>query len=163
MHKNSELLLRMISQGFEIASHSYNHPNLKRIKDDEELLYQLNENQAILDKITNSTYEINLFRPPYGAYNDDILQASDDSFIMWSVDTLDWKNKDIDANYNAIIDNVKDGDIILLHDLYYVTAESVDKVAHELTKMGYQIVTVTEMMQAKNIELVAGEVYSSGR
>ena len=163
MHNNHEVILRMIKDGYEIGSHSYNHPKITKIRSDEDLEYQLNENQRILDEITNSSYQINLFRPPYGAYNDKVLQASNDAFIMWSLDTLDWKTRDEQLIYDSIINSVKDGDIVLLHDLYFSTVNSLEIILTELVNMGYQVVSVSEMMQAKNIDLLEQKVYHSAK
>ena len=163
MRNNHELILRMIKDGFEIGSHSYSHPKITKIRSEGDLEYQLNENQRILDEITNSSYQINLFRPPYGAYNDKVLQASNDAFIMWSLDTLDWKSKDEQLIYDAIINNVVDGDIILLHDLHLITVKSLEKIMVELVNMGYQIVSFSEMMEAKNIEVLEQNVYYSAK
>ena len=163
MHQNHDLIRRMISEGQEIATHSYNHPKLTRYKDEEKLDFQLNENQRILDEITNSSYEIKLFRPPYGAYNLQMLSQSTDAFIMWSLDTLDWKTRNIEETHKTIVENVKDGDIILMHDLHYESVMAIDNVLKSLVDMGYQVVSVSEMMNAKGIELIAGESYESGR
>ena len=68
---------------------------------------------------------------------------------MWDVDTLDWETKNVQANISAVLNNVSPGDIILMHDIYGSTADAVEKIVPALVKKGYQIVTVSEMIQAK--------------
>lgn len=65
--------------------------------------------------------------------------------ILWSIDTLDWKTRNAEATVSAVLDHVKDGDIILMHDLYEATADASDILIPELIKRGYQLVTVSEL------------------
>ena len=65
--------------------------------------------------------------------------------ILWSIDTLDWKTRDVDATVSAVLDHVKDGDIILMHDLYDTAAGASEIVIPELIRRGYQLVTVSEL------------------
>jgi peptidoglycan/xylan/chitin deacetylase (PgdA/CDA1 family) len=83
--------------------------------------------------------------------------------ILWSVDTLDWKTRDSESVYNEIINNVKDGDIVLMHSLYKSTAEAVEKVLPELYKEGYQIVSVSKLFELKDKTLEIGKSYTSAR
>ena len=67
----------------------------------------------------------------------------------WSIDTLDWKSKNADAVYNKVMKQVKDGDIILMHELYDSTAAAVERMVPELIKQGYQLVTCEQLVYAK--------------
>jgi peptidoglycan/xylan/chitin deacetylase (PgdA/CDA1 family) len=67
----------------------------------------------------------------------------------WSIDTEDWKSRDAQKVYNAVIKNAKDGDIVLMHDIYSSTAEAVEKIVPKLIEEGYQLVTVSELIQVK--------------
>ena len=79
---------------------------------------------------------------------------------LWNLDTLDWKSRDKDAVANTILRDVSDGDIILMHDLYGSTADAVEIAVPELVKRGYQIVTVSELLNARSITPTAGKVYT---
>ena len=79
------------------------------------------------------------------------------SLYYWSLDTQDWKYRNADHVYNAVMKNVKDGDIILMHEIYPTPADAVKKMVPELIKQGYQLVTCEELIQAKT-----GEAPSSG-
>jgi peptidoglycan/xylan/chitin deacetylase (PgdA/CDA1 family) len=79
--------------------------------------------------------------------------------IQWSVDTMDWSSRNADAVVAKIKSNVKDGDIVLMHDLYDSTAEATEQIVPWLVAEGYQIVTVSEMMAVKGITMQPGEIY----
>ena len=81
--------------------------------------------------------------------------------IYWSIDTEDWKTRDAGKTISAVLDHVKDGDIILMHDLYEQTAEASETIIPELIKRGYQLVTVSELAQARGMALENGKVYYS--
>ena len=80
--------------------------------------------------------------------------------INWSVDTLDWKYRKASSVQSKIKSNVKDGSIILMHDLYASTASATESIVPWLVNNGYQLVTVTEMMQVKGVDFKAGKVYT---
>jgi peptidoglycan/xylan/chitin deacetylase (PgdA/CDA1 family) len=103
-----------------------------------------------------------IMRPPYGACNDDVKAVAKTlgvSFINWSVDTLDWKTKNADAVYNEIIDNVSDGAIILCHDLHKTTVDAMERVIPKLISEGYQLVTVSQLMEYSEKQLEPGKLY----
>lgn len=68
----------------------------------------------------------------------------------WSIDTQDWLSRDADKVYESVINNVGDGDIILMHEIYNSTADAVKRIVPKLQKMGYQLVTCKELVYAKN-------------
>jgi peptidoglycan/xylan/chitin deacetylase (PgdA/CDA1 family) len=82
-------------------------------------------------------------------------------FILWSIDTEDWKSRNATSVYKKVIGHVSDGDIILMHDLYGSTADAVKKIVPKLIKQGYQLVTVSELAQYRNVTLENGESYRS--
>lgn len=82
--------------------------------------------------------------------------------ILWSVDTLDWKTRDAQSTIQTILDNVKDGDIILMHDLYSATADASEVVIPELVNRGYQLVTVSELASYRG-GMIPGKSYSQFR
>lgn len=76
-------------------------------------------------------------------------KAENMALYYWSLDTQDWKYRNADHVYKAVMNNVKDGDIILMHEIYSSTADAVEKMVPKLIEKGYQLVTVTELVQAK--------------
>lgn len=83
--------------------------------------------------------------------------------ILWSVDTLDWKYRDPQRIVRSVLDTVRDGDIIILHDVYDSTAQAIRTLIPELTNRGYQLVTVSELAAARGVTLTPGAVFSKAR
>ena len=90
-------------------------------------------------------------------------QTSPYPLVMWSLDTRDWDTLDAGATHDTIMNNVKDGDIILLHDLHESSVESLRTVVPALIEEGYQLVTVSELMEARGIEMKNGVTSSKAR
>lgn len=147
VEKNKELLNRMIKEGNQIGNHTYNHKNLT-ILSDEELSYQLDNTQNII--IESGDYTPTIMRPPYGYVNNELRKKMYMSVVLWTLDTRDWENRNTEIICNNILENVKDGDIILMHDIYESTAEAVKIIVPELKSRGYQLVTVDELNSIKN-------------
>ena len=82
--------------------------------------------------------------------------------IYWSVDTEDWASRN-KAKILKRCKSIKDGDIVLMHDLYPSTAAAVEKLVPKLRKKGFQLVTVEELFYYKGIDAKGGKVYFSGR
>ena len=161
MERNPDVVLDVLNAGNEVGSHTYDHADLTAKKTN--LSYQYTKNQVILSEITQSEAEIQLLRPPYGAMNQSVKSTSPYPLIMWSLDTLDWKTLDAQATHETIMENVQDGDIILLHDLHESSVQSLATVLPALVDAGYQIVTVSELMEARGIEMQNGISYSKAR
>ena len=79
--------------------------------------------------------------------------------ILWNIDTLDWKTKNAKKTIKAVMKDVKDGDIILLHDIHSTTIDAMEELIPMLLEEGYQPVTVSEMAAVKGIQMEAGERY----
>lgn len=156
-------MIRNIANGNEIGSHSYGHPDLRTIND-EQLSFQLTETSRIVNEdLTKGLYSIKTFRTPYGAKNDNVSSKSPYPFIMWSIDTLDWKHRDPNQTVRAIMDYVKDGDIILMHDIHEPSIKGAIEAIKQLKDAGYQLVTVSELFEAKGIVMDNGKNYHSTR
>ncbi|MPN36782.1 Peptidoglycan-N-acetylmuramic acid deacetylase PdaC [bioreactor metagenome] len=82
---------------------------------------------------------------------------------MWSIDTLDWKTRDVQSTINETMNNAKDGDIILLHDIHAESKDAAIQIIPMLIEKGFQVVTVNEMMSAKGIQMENGKSYSRAR
>ncbi|MBQ4046535.1 MAG: polysaccharide deacetylase, partial [Lachnospiraceae bacterium] len=91
--------------------------------------------------------------------DENILKIGGKPFMRWSLDTLDWKTRDAAANYDNVIKSVKDGDVILMHDIHESTYQSINKILHKLKEMGYEICTVSELAEIRGVKLESGKVY----
>ena len=69
--------------------------------------------------------------------------------VLWSIDTLDWKTRDAQTTIQTVLEQAKDGDIILMHDLYETTADASEVLIPELVNRGFQLVTVSELIRYK--------------
>lgn len=152
-------LLRAYNMGCEIANHTYSHQILTSA-DNSTIKSQIDKTNNAVKAITGESPV--LVRAPGGSTNSRVLGAVKYPFISWSVDTLDWKSRNANSVVSVIKNNVKDGSIILMHDLYSSTASASETVIPWLIKQGYQIVTVSEMMAVKGKTLSPGKVYYNG-
>ncbi len=156
VYNNEDILSRTIEEGSQIGNHSYNHKNLTTIGDEE--LYKQVQGTDDLIRIATG-YTPTVMRPPYGSTTDDLNKKIQRPIIKWSIDTRDWESRNVEMIKNSILDNVKDGDIILMHDLYDSTAEASKLVIPELLNRGYQLVTIDELVESRGESLSAGQQY----
>lgn len=155
-----ETLQRMAADGHEIAGHSWNHRQLTKLSSSE-LTDQLMSTRAKIYELTG--VDSTVIRPPYGSYDNTVKNVCAYLGIVivnWSVDTLDWKYKNPDRIYQTIMNEVKDGDIILCHDLHGTTVDAMERVIPALIAEGYQLVTVTELLSNGDSGITAGSVYN---
>lgn len=82
--------------------------------------------------------------------------------INWSIDTRDWATRSASSTISAVLNHVKDGDIVLMHDLYASTAEASKTIIPTLISRGYQLVTVSELAESRG-GMTNGTVYTCFR
>ncbi|KKD41377.1 polysaccharide deacetylase family protein [Bacillus sp. FSL L8-0167] len=140
------MLADILKGGNEIGNHSYNHPLLTRLSLDE-AVKQVKDTQQLIEKA--SGYTPTHFRPPYGGTNQDINHAIGMKVTLWDVDPEDWKIRNSQQITNRVLSHAADGRTVLMHDIYESSAQAAVKIIHELTKQGYQLVTVSELEQLK--------------
>ena len=151
-------VLKTFNSGNEIGYHSYAHANFKR-QEIEKVTKEFDKSNEILKNIIGE--EIKLTRPPYGSINEEVKNALPTSFILWDIDTNDWRYKDLDYLVNHVLENAEDGDIVLFHDTYKTSIEAVRKLLPELYAKGFQAVTVTDLANAKGVTLENNKIYRS--
>ena len=145
---------RMLKLGCEIGNHSWDHKNMFEL-DIDSVVKQFNDaDQALIDACGQASTVI---RAPYGNANEEIMNAVGKPFFMWSLDSLDWSYKDVDLDYKSIMEDnasvLKDGTIILMHDIHEPSVKAAERIIPELINMGFKLVTVSEMAEAKNVTL----------
>ncbi len=151
-----DTVLKVHNMGMEIGYHSYNHKNFKRQKLDD-IISEFNESNEVLKSITGEAFH--LIRPPYGSINNEIKEALDATFILWNIDTLDWKYRNSDYLTNYVLENAKEGNIILFHDIHKTSVEAIEKLLPALYVNGYQVVTVSKLAEAFNTNLEKHKTY----
>lgn len=156
----SESIIRAVNQNCEIANHTWNHTTLTRISGDA-VAQQMNDcDNAVFNLAGVHT---RVMRPVGGSYSGTVSANVGRPMIIWSVDTNDWKYRNAQHVIDEILNNARDGDIILMHDLYETTAEAVEYVVPKLIEKGFTLVTISELAEYKGIDLQAGEAYFSLR
>ena len=138
-----------IELGMEFGSHTENHENLSTLEAYEARATVMEPVNYVYKKLG---YEMKTYRPPYGSRNYDMEDIIDMPAILWSVDTKDWANRDEDMTYQRAMDYVEDGDIVLMHSLYMSSARASRRIVPELIDKGFQLVTVSELLEYKGID-----------
>ena len=143
--------------GHEIGVHTWSHPLLTKLSATE----IMNEIYQTSDAIASITGDYpKTLRPPYGAYNQLVKDSVMFPIINWSVDTLDWKTKNVRSIVETVKAKTQNGSIILMHDIHKTSAEAVDTVVRDLSAQGYRFVTVSELLDITNPSEHAGIVYT---
>ena len=158
----------ILEHGNEIGIHGYTHEVYYSKCDDETYEYELSETLNAIHKYAEN-YNVTLMRPIGGNITAERVSESEYSIIMWNVDSEDWKHKytqgDTDeeaaAKVDTIVENVmsqvREGSIILMHDIYQSSVDAVVKILERLDAEGYEVVTVSELLG----NTVPGVKYSS--
>ena len=142
---------RMLEIGCEIGSHSWDHTQLTRIDLDAVAKQFSDTDNALIEACGQAA---SVARAPYGDGNTDIYNTVAKPFFMWSLDTEDWRLMDADADYDAVMNgDLTDGSIILMHDIHQPSVQAAIRFIPELVAKGYKLVTVSEMAEAKNVDL----------
>lgn len=154
------VLKRTLAGGNEIACHTWSHPKLTT-KSLGVIKSQIVKTNEAVKEVAG--YTIKVLRPPYGAINKNVRSACKENDMIiatWNIDTLDWKNRNTNKTYRAVIKGAKNGNIILMHDLYSTTAAAAEKAIPELIEKGFQLVTVSELMSFHKDGIKPGNVYT---
>ena len=140
---NNDLILKIYEQGYEIGNHGYFHKDHTKISK-EKNIQEISLTSELIEKICGN--KVTLFAPPSGAYNKAMVNVCNDlgyKVIMWSKDTIDWRDKDENLCYNRAIKNPANGDLILMHPMVH-TVKALPKIIDFYKQNGYNIVTVSE-------------------
>lgn len=140
---------RMANMGCELGNHSYSHPAFTTLS----VSSMKNEVNSTSKKIQEASGKLpTVFRLPYGDghNNQTVLNALGLPSIYWSIDTRDWANTgNSQHTVNEVLNNVKSGDIILMHDIHLSTVKACETIIPALKKRGYQLVTVSQLAKYK--------------
>ncbi len=155
MEKFPEDVKKIQAAGHDLGNHSENHKNMSQLSDtqcQEEL-------QKVHNKVKELTgVEMNLFRPPYGDYDNHVIENAKKCgyfTIQWDVDSLDWKDYGVDSIIKTVTEHkaLQNGSIILMHNGAKYTAEALPVVIEKLQEAGYQIVSVSELIYKQDYHL----------
>ncbi len=148
-----EEVKKISDAGIEIGTHSESHPDMAKL-DAETIKTELTTSIEKIEKITNKKVE--LFRAPFGSYNNTLLEQAEDLgliTIQWDVDTLDWKGLSAQDMCSRVLDKVKNGSIILMHNNSDNILDGLRMILDRLTMQGYEITSVGELVYKDNFEI----------
>lgn len=141
--------------GHDLGNHSENHKNMSQLSDDE----KTKELMTVHEKVKELTgVDMNLFRPPYGDYDDAvILNAKENGYytIQWDVDSLDWKDYGVDSIIDTVVNhkNLGNGSIILCHNGAKYTKDALEVMIAGLKEKGYEIVPISELIYREDYHM----------
>ncbi len=144
-----ELIRRAVGNGNELGNHGWSHDRMTSLTRD-----------RVIEEIRRGSHQITQLvaqkprslRPPYGAYNDGVVQAANElgeTVVLWSIDTLDWTNPPPSQLTNRVLEDVRPGSIILLHDgggRRAATVRALPMILQGLHRRGYQVVPVKDLV-----------------
>ena len=153
--KHPEDVRKIANAGHDIANHGNSHAHGAKLS----LEQNKKEIKDCHDKIKSVTgIEANLFRPPYGEYNNTVITAAEELnyyVVQWDIDSHDWMAKGIDYEVNRVLNhkNLKNGSIVLFHNDAKFTPQTLDTIIKGLKEKGYEIVPVSQLIHKENFEM----------
>lgn len=155
---SEDLLREMAAAGHQIGIHTYDHVKITNLSR-EDFDFQVGKTrEQLVDVLGEGDY---WFRPPYGIADSAVSKWADTPLVLWSVDPEDWKDRNTDRIVSSVLSCVKDGDIILMHDIYDSSVDAALRVVDSLLEQGYCFVTVEQLMELRQVQPERGVRYSA--
>ena len=139
---NEKIIKRINDLGMEIGNHMYSHKITTRLSTSR-LKEEIDKTDKLIYDITNK-YPT-LIRPSYGIYNNKLKKLVDRPIVLWNIDTLDWKYHNSRNIADRVFKGINRGNIILMHDIYSASANSLEIIIPKLLSEGFGFVTVSEL------------------
>ena len=161
MEQYPELTQRIFSEGHEIGYHGYSHDSMESMSR-RSIARELMDSQQLLPEDCDPVF----LRPPGGLVSDAVRQVAEArqlALLSWSVDPKDWAMKSSTAIATAALSRVKDGDIILLHDMKNSSVYAALEIVDVLQEKGYRFVTASELARIRKTRVDPGEIYKHFR
>lgn len=153
-----ELTDRIFREGHEIGLHGYSHDAMRDMCQ-RDTAQEIRRTMALLP----AGCKVAFLRPPGGLCSQCVQTVAEEfclSILNWSVDPKDWAIHDAQSIETAVIRRIRDGDVVLLHDMSDSSVEAALAIIDALQAQGYRFVTVSELADARNVTLVPGSAYS---
>lgn len=148
--KYPEMVQAIKEHGIEIGTHSNTHPDMAKLSASQ-IKLELETSVKLIEDITKD--KVTLFRAPFGSYNDTLIKTAEElnlTTIQWDIDTLDWKGLSAMEITNRVINNVKNGSIILCHNNADHITEALPLILDRLQKQGYTITSIGDLIMKDN-------------
>lgn len=159
--KYPDAVKKIYDAGHEIGTHSDTHPHVNNLSY-EENVNEIEKSNNKIEKITGS--RTNIYRTPYGEYNETVIKAAQDKgyyTIQWSLDTLDYTGISGNEMWNRIKDKIGAGDIILMHNGTEHTADSLDMILKNIKAKNLEIVKISDLIYKDNYTIDVNGVQNS--
>ena len=154
-----DLTKRILEEGHEIGYHGFTHKNMKQMSR-RDIAKELEDSQVLLPDGCQPVF----LRPPGGCCSDAVRQVAEVrnlAILNWSVDPRDWATHDTASIEHFVLKHVKDGDIVLLHDMSDSSVQAALDIVDVLLDQDYEIVTVSRLVRVRGVKLRPGRAYSS--
>ena len=149
VENNTDLVERMEAEGHQIGIHTYDHVSALTGLSNADFDAQVGRTRRLLTSILGrSDFAL---RPPYGAIDPAVQANAGGPIILWSVDPEDWATEDANAVAEHLVSHARDGDILLLHDLFPSSVEAALQAVDALHARGFYFVTVSELLAERHI------------
>lgn len=155
VEKYPEYAKKIVERGHELGTHSKTHPNMSKLST-AQMEDELTSSSDAIERVTG--VRPTLFRPPFGDYNDALIQTCERLglfAIQWDVDSLDWKNLSVAEIVQRVVDGTKDGSIILCHNNGANTAAALPVVLSTLQNKGFSFVPIGELIYKTDYQIDA--------
>ena len=145
-----DLIRRMVAEGHIVGNHTYHHPDMSAISDQEAFRKELESLEALFQETTGQTMS-KYYRPPQGKYNtENLRQAKDLGYktILWSLAYVDWYVDDQptpEQAYSKLLPRIHDGAIVLLHSTSRTNAEILDDLLTRWEEMGFTFASLDQL------------------
>lgn len=138
----------IVKAGHDLGNHSENHKHMSQLSKDQCIDEILKTHQKVKEL---TGIDMNLFRAPYGDYNNTVVEATNEAgyyCIQWNIDSMDWKDYGVDSIINETVNNkaLGNGSIILLHNGAKYTPEALESIIIRLMNNGYELVPVSQLI-----------------
>ena len=153
------MVKEIYNRGFEIGIHSNTHPDMTKLNKSE-IKKELEINIKLVEDLTG--FRPKLFRPPYGYYNNDLIEVCDDlglSCIEWSVDSLDWKGLSSSEISKRVTSRARKGSIILFHNNSDNILNGLKMVLEYFKCSGTEVVPIGEIIYYKNFKTISKYIF----
>jgi polysaccharide deacetylase family sporulation protein PdaB len=155
VEKYPECVKTLVEKGHDLGNHSASHPDMTKLSKEKQKEQILKVHSAVKEL---TGYEMELFRPPYGAYSNDVIRTCYELNyypIQWDVDSLDWKGLSSTEIINKVCNHksLGPGSIILCHNGADHTAEALDEMLTNLKNQGYELVPISELIMRDNYHM----------
>lgn len=143
--ENKQLVKMIAEEGHVIGNHAYNHPDMQRISR-AEIERQIVETNDILEAINHDRPKY--FAPPSGSFNDTVVQIAHEQkmeTILWTTDTIDWKNPSVSVMINRVMKNIHPGATVLMHPTEPVS-QGLDQLIEQIKLENYELHTIEALL-----------------